>query len=42
MTASQINNLGSTLQGDMIAWGAAAIGIAVIAAAALWVMRVLR
>jgi len=42
MTASQINQPGQTLAGDMIAWGAAAIGIAVVAAAAMWVIRVLR
>ena len=42
MTATQINNLGAVLQADMLAWGAAAIGIAVVAAAAMWVIRVLR
>ena len=42
MNAHQINQLGHALANDMIAWGAAAIGIAVVAAAAMWVIRVLR
>ena len=42
MTANQIHQLGQTLANDVLAWGTAAIGIAVIAAAAMWVMRVLR
>lgn len=42
MTAQQINQLGHILASDILAWGAAAIGIAVVAAAAMWVMRVLR
>jgi hypothetical protein len=42
MNVQQINHLGRALQGDVIAWGAAAIGLAVIAAAAMWVIRLLR
>ena len=40
MTAHQINQLGQTLANDILAWGTAAIGIAVVAAAAMWVIRV--
>ena len=42
MNAHQINQLGRVLQNDMILWGTAAIGLAVIAAAAMWVIRLLR
>lgn len=42
MTAHQINQLGQTLANDVLAWGAAAIGIAVVAATALWIMRLVR
>lgn len=41
MTATAIQTIGQTLQGDLIAWGAAAIGIAVIAAGVKWIMRLL-
>lgn len=41
MTANQIQSIGQTLQGDLIAWGAAAIGLAVVAAGVKWVLRLL-
>ena len=37
----QINALGAQLQTDLIAWGSAAISIVLVAAAVLWVMRLL-
>jgi hypothetical protein len=42
MTVHQINQLGRALEHDMILWGAAAIGLAVIAATAMWIIRLLR
>jgi hypothetical protein len=42
MTAQQINHLGRVLEADLVAWGAAAIGMAIVAAGALWVLRMLR
>ena len=42
MTVHQVNQLGHALQGDILAWGAAAIGIAIVAATALWIMRLVR
>lgn len=41
MTASAINAIGQVLQADLIAWGAAAIGIALAAAGARWIMRLM-
>lgn len=40
--ATQINQLGSMLAGDIIAWGTAVIGIALTASAVIWVLRLLR
>ncbi len=40
--AQQINQLGSMLAADVIAWGAAVIGIALTASAVLWVLRLVR
>lgn len=41
MTATAIHTIGQTLQADLIAWGAAAIGLAIVAAGVKWVMRLL-
>jgi hypothetical protein len=40
--ATQINQLGSMMAADVLAWGAAVIGIALTASAIIWVMRILR
>jgi hypothetical protein len=40
--ATQINQLGSMLAGDVIGWGTAVIGIALTASAIIWVMRLIR
>jgi len=40
--ATQINALGSMLAADVVAWGAAVIGIALTASAVIWVLRLLR
>jgi hypothetical protein len=42
MTASQIQTIGQALATDLVAWGTAAIGIALVAAGAAWIMRLLR
>lgn len=42
MTASQITTIGNALATDLVAWGTAAIGIALVAAGAMWIMRLLR
>ena len=39
MTAQKITQMGNALAGDLLAWGAAAIGIAMVAAAAMWILR---
>ena len=41
MTAAQIQAIGNTLAGDLVAWGTAAIGIAIVAAGVKWIMRLL-
>jgi len=40
--ASQIQRLGQMLGADVLAWGTAAIGIALAASAVVWVYRILR
>jgi hypothetical protein len=40
--ASQIQALGNAMAGTVLAWGAAAIGIALAASAVVWVYRILR
>ena len=42
MTASQIQTIGNALAADLLAWGTAAIGLALVAAGAAWVLRLLR
>jgi hypothetical protein len=42
MTATQIQTIGNALATDLVAWGTAAIGIALVAAWAAWVLRLLR
>lgn len=42
MNAQQISSIGNTLATDLAAWGTAAIGIALVAAGAAWIMRLLR
>ena len=41
MTASQIQSIGNALASDLVAWGIAAIGLAVVAAGVKWIMRLL-
>ncbi len=38
---SDLNTLGAHLQVDLVSWGVAAIGIALVASAILWVMRLI-
>ena len=40
--ATQINQLGAMLAGDILAWGTAVIGIALTASAVIWVLRLMR
>jgi len=40
--ATQINQLGTMMAGDILAWGGAVIGIALTASAVLWVLRLMR
>jgi len=40
--ASQIQQVGQMLAADVLAWGAAAIGIALAASAVVWIARILR
>lgn len=40
--ATEIQQLGQALAGDVLAWGSAAIGIALVAMVVLWVARLLR
>jgi len=40
--ASDLHQLGISLAADIVAWGAAVIGIALTASAVLWVLRLLR
>ena len=42
MTASQIHTIGTALATDLVAWGTAAIGLALVAAGAAWVLRLIR
>ena len=42
MTAQQITQIGNALAVDLLAWGAAAIAIAVVASGAMWILRLLR
>ncbi len=42
MTAAAINAIGAQLQTDLIAWGAAAIGLAIVAAGTKWIMRLMQ
>ena len=42
MTAQQIQTLGNALATDLVAWGTAANGLALVAAGAAWVLRLLR
>lgn len=42
MTASAINTIGQTLAGDLVAWGTAAIALAVVVAGVKWIMRLLQ
>ena len=40
--ATDLQQLGNALSGDLIGWGIAVIGIALTASAVIWVMRILR
>ena len=40
--ASDLQQLGQALSADLIGWGAAVIGIALTAAAVIWVLRLVR
>jgi hypothetical protein len=40
--ATQITALGNMLAADVVAWGAAVIGIALTASAVVWVLRLVR
>ena len=42
MTAQQIQTIGNALATDLVAWGTAAIGLALVGAGAAWVLRLLR
>ena len=42
MTAQQIQTIGNALAVDLVAWGPAAIGLALVAAGAAWGLRLLR
>ncbi len=39
--ATEIQQIGSALDADILAWGAAAIGLAIAAAAVAWVKQLL-
>jgi hypothetical protein len=41
VTASAINAIGQTLAADLVAWGTAAIALAIVVAAVKWIMRLL-
>ncbi|MEW6543825.1 MAG: hypothetical protein AB1411_09475 [Nitrospirota bacterium] len=41
MTASAITTIGQTLTADLMAWGAAALALAVVVAGVKWIMRLL-
>ncbi len=41
-TAACIQQVGHQLQNDLILWGAAAIGLAVVAAGVKWIMRLMQ
>lgn len=40
--ATDLQQLGNALSGDILAWGTAVIGIALTASAVMWVFRLLR
>ena len=40
--ATDLQQLGTALSGDLIGWGMAVIGIALTASVVMWVMRILR
>ena len=40
--ASDLHQLGNTLAGDIVGWGAAVIGIALTASAVIWILRLIR
>jgi hypothetical protein len=40
--ATDLQQLGQALAADVIAWGAAVLGIALTASAVIWVLRLLR
>ena len=42
MTAQQIQTIGNALATDLVTWGTAAIGLALVAAGAAWVLRLIR
>lgn len=41
MSASAIQAVGQALVGDLVAWGAAAIALALVVAGVKWIMRLL-
>jgi hypothetical protein len=40
--ASDLHQLGNTLAADVVGWGSAVIGIALTAAAVIWILRLVR
>ncbi len=40
--ASDLHQLGKTLAADVVGWGSAVIGIALTAAAVIWILRLVR
>jgi hypothetical protein len=42
MTAQQIQTIGNALATDLVAWGTAAISLAMVAAGVAWILRLLR
>jgi hypothetical protein len=40
--ATDLHQLGTSLQADIIGWGAAVIGVALAAMAVIWIYRLLR
>lgn len=40
--AADLNTLGTALKTDIAAWGAAVIGVALVAMAVVWVLRLMR
>jgi hypothetical protein len=39
--AADLGTLGTMLKGDLVAWGSAAIGLALVAASIIWVRKML-